>query len=160
MSETSTELTLRDRMAVAAIGFQSGADAALYFESLGIPIDDNVTDGVRSLQIVDKKRLIGEPMTLLSWRFNESEKYKDATGESSWFVSVEFITDDGRQGVFNDGSVGIARELREISNARLNAGHPAPYMGRRVLRGLTASEYETNDAAGNLITATTYYLGF
>lgn len=136
-------------------------DAILaFFRDAGVNVNDNETDGIKSLDIVDNKdRLIGVPFLIVQWRFNESEKFKNDDGTNGSFVSAEIMLSDGALLVVNDGSTGIARQLRELSDRRIAAGHAMPYAGRAVNKGLRKSEYDT-EVNGKMQHGVTYYLDF
>jgi len=139
-----------------------------FFRDAGVNVNDNEGDGIKSLDIVDNKdRLIGVPFLLVQWRFNESEKYKNEDGTNGQFVSAELMLHDGTLLVLNDGSTGIARQLRELSDRRLASNHPMPYAGRAVNKGLRKSEYDIpveKVVNGKIVTedthGVTYYLDF
>jgi hypothetical protein len=139
-----------------------------FFQDAGINVNDNETDGIKSLDIVDNKdKLIGVPFLIVQWRFNESEKYKNDDGTNGSFVSAEVMLQDGTLLVLNDGSTGIARQLRELSDRRIAAGHAMPYAGRAVNKGLRKSEYDIpveKVVGGKIVTedthGVTYYLDF
>lgn len=144
-------------------------DAILaFFADAGINVNDNEADGIKSLDIVDNKdKLIGVPFLIVQWRFNESDKYKNEDGTNGTFVSAEIMLTDGTLLVLNDGSTGIARQLRELSDRRIEAGHGMPYAGRAVNKGLRKSEYDLpieKVVNGKIVTedthGVTYYLDF
>ncbi len=62
-------------------------------------------DETRGHDLVDKNELVGIPFVITSFTFRESDM---AAVE---YVSVEAITKDNQRIVFNDGSVGIRRDL-------------------------------------------------
>lgn len=131
----------------------SPREIAEYFASLGVDIVSTEADGIVSLDVVDKETLIGTPFVIIEWRFND-------TGKFGTFVSAVFMTEDGKRGVFNDGSTGIAQQLRELSDYREAHNHATPYAGRFVKGGLRVSDYTYVDEKGNDIPARTFYLAW
>ncbi len=124
-----------------------------WFAQYGADVDNNEVDGIVSLDIVkEKDSLIGVPFLIKSWRFNE--------GKYGEFVSAEIVFENGNLAVLNDGSTGIAQQLREVTDNRTKAGHPLPQAGRMVKGGLTRSDYTYVDDKGNDTPAVTYYLQF
>lgn len=135
--------------------FASIEEAFAYAESLGFSAADNDADGVKSLDIItDKDQLINVPFLIVEWRFHNSTKFE---GE---FCSLEIMDKDGNRAIVNDGSTGICKQLRELSAHRVENEHAAPNALRMVAGGLSRSDYETEDAAGKTIQASTYYLKF
>lgn len=122
-----------------------------------IPEDyaDAYGTGFTVLTKASKGRLEGVDMVMLEWRFTRSAEFKGI------FVSVELVTADNAKFILNDGSeTGICGQLLKVTNSRLARGAtPEQAMrGLRVRGGLRESTYETTDAKGEQITATTYYL--
>ena len=106
----------------------------------------------------DKAKLIGKKFLAVQWKFHESKEYV-----GSEYVSVYVITQDSLNGethfVINDGSTGIARQLRELTDNRVDAEHKTPYGGALVKGGLKLSEYDRTDEKGTVIgKGRTYYL--
>jgi hypothetical protein len=103
-------------------------------------------------ELVDKADLVGVPFLVKNWRVNE--------GERGLFVSVEIVTEDDRNLVFNDGSTGVYRQLE--GNPDTGEAGLATRLGRRggimCRQGLRKSEYDAVDAKGKPVHATTYYL--
>jgi hypothetical protein len=108
--------------------------------------------GFTVLDKKDKTRLVGEDFVILEWRFNDSKLSDEG------FVSFSAVTKDGRKFVVNDGGTGIRRQLVSVTRKRQKAGHRTPNNGLMVRGGLTSSTYNTTDAEGRDIEATTYYL--
>lgn len=138
--------------AVSALDFTTPAQALAFFASHHAPIDDDITDGVASLTLVQKESLIAVPFLAVNWRFNDNE-----TGT---FVSVEFMSQAGERGVFNDGGTGVMAQLAAITAERESAGHKFPRSGRLVRRGLRVSRYTFTNEKGKEQQAETYYLAF
>ena len=133
-------------------------DTALtMFAEAGITVDSIVDYGHGFSLVTDKSLLIGKPMILVEWTFNESSKFATPDGPLE-FVSVYAILRDGPKVIFNDGGTGICAQLREVTERRLRAGHAKPTGGLAVPAGLTVSEYTYVDAKGVTSAASTYYL--
>lgn len=108
--------------------------------------------------LTDKDKLTGRAFLAVQWKFHQSKEYV-----GSEYVSVYVITQDSLNGethfVINDGSTGIARQLRELTNARVASGHKTPFSGALVKGGLKLSEYDRTDEKGTVIgKGKTYYL--
>lgn len=145
----SAEITIP---AVSALDFSSPQHALDFFARHGAAIDDDVADGVESLRLVSKDSLLGVPFLAVQWRFNESE--------NGSFASVEFMTNDGTRGVFNDGGSGIARQLETLTAERTATGHKFPQAGRLIRGGLRVSRYTFKNEKGKDQQAETYYLSY
>jgi hypothetical protein len=104
----------------------------------------------------DKQRLIGKPMVVLGWRFNEGDFAEE-------FVSVLVLTEDDQYYVFNDSGAGVLVQLRNITERLERQYGPIVFK-----RGLRASDYWYDETAGitytvkpdgvKTIPARTYYL--
>lgn len=108
--------------------------------------------------LTDKDKLVGRAFLAVQWKFHQSKEYL-----GSEYVSVYVITQDSLNGethfVINDGSTGIARQLRELTDNRVDAEHKTPYGGALVKGGLKLSEYDRTDEKGTIIgKGRTYYL--
>ena len=108
--------------------------------------------------LTDKDKLVGRAFLAVQWKFNQSKEYL-----GSEYVSVYVITQDSLNGethfVINDGSTGIARQLRELTNNREQSKHKTPFGGALVKGGLKLSEYDRTDEKGTIIgKGKTYYL--
>lgn len=106
----------------------------------------------------DKDKLVGRAFLAVQWKFHQSKEYL-----GSEYVSVYVITQDSLNGethfVINDGSTGIARQLRELTDTRELSNHKTPYGGALVKGGLKLSEYDRTDEKGTVIgKGKTYYL--
>jgi len=106
----------------------------------------------------DKNQLVGRAFLAVQWKFHQSKEYV-----GSEFVSVYVITQDSLNGethfVINDGSTGICRQLRELTDFRLDSNAKTPYGGALIKGGLKLSEYERTDEKGTVIgKGKTYYL--
>jgi len=108
--------------------------------------------------LADKNQLVGRAFLAVQWKFHQSKEYV-----GSEYVSVYVITQDSLNGethfVINDGSTGICRQLRELTDHRTETGHKTPYSGALIKGGLKLSEYERVDEKGTIIgKGKTYYL--
>lgn len=92
----------------------------------------------------DKAHLVGVPFVGLRWRFN--------AGDAGEFVSLEVITEDGRRLIINDGSTGIYRQLKRLTD---ETGRTT---GIACKKGLRRSDYTYTDEKGESRPATTFYL--
>lgn len=126
---------------------------------LGIKsIEDLAWNDSPYIVINDKQQLVGKKFLAVSWKFHESKEYA-----GNEFVSVHIITDDTIGGhklfILNDGSAGICKQLRGLTDQRLNDNHPNPQAGAMIQNGLTLSEYDRFDEKGLLLgKGKTYYL--
>jgi hypothetical protein len=112
---------------------------------------DVLGEGFVELRQLEKRRLVGVPLLFLDWKFVDSDKFATG-GEANEFVYVKILTMDDRKYAIVDGSAGIARQLREYTDWSNTTG---PLM---VHKGLTESQYETEDTKGNKIQASTFYV--
>jgi hypothetical protein len=91
-----------------------------------------------------KGQLVGVPFIILDWVINNE-------GDFGEFVSLRIVTQDNRKLIVNDGSTGIAKQIREIAEAgELRALY--------VKKGLRRSDYEYTEKNGAKKPATTFYL--
>lgn len=152
-------------------------DLANAFNLDGVNVLDDEGDGVFNTELIEDKDFLRDlPFLITRWRFNSSDKYKDAeTGEDGIFVSVEIAYQMNPQspvqtGVFNDGSTGILAQLQKITQSReenlaKNGTGNDPHAGRFVRHGLRRSDYQRDTGKVNpktqqpiLEAATTFYL--
>lgn len=159
---TTSELAVRD----VRIGDEDLAsiasieDAVRILDSYDAAIEDFSDYGTGFEIIENKDVLVGKPILIVEWRFQPSKEFG---GE---FVSALVVTKSGEKFVVNDGSTGIAAQLRAVTNRRADKGHPTPTKGLTVQKGLRKSSYEARDANGEKILnkdgspliGTTYYL--
>ena len=101
--------------------------------------------------LVEKDNLLGEPFVLVDYTVHTSKTNFDENGEGLKFVTVRCVTKEDKRVAFNDGSTGVAQQLRDLAARQI-------YGGIYVPNGLRASEYEVLDAKGRKSSATTYYL--
>ena len=99
----------------------------------------------------DKDFLLKVPFLMLEWRFNAG-KYENDMGEKTDFVSITLVTKNNDKYILNDGSTGIARQLREYSDRSGKFGMLMAEQGLRVSRDYTVV------VNGREITGTTYYI--
>lgn len=119
--------------------------------------DEELGSGFVVLETSQKRELCGLPLFLMAWHFYEGEK----TGKE--FVAIQAVQRrrDGSTGkyIVNDGSTGIYRQLRELTDRTGRTG------ALLVKKGLRESVYDT-DEDGNPTTdpelkvgkASTFYL--
>ncbi len=131
---------------------KSFKDAMAAFETIGIAVE-SASDYGTGFTVVDKNRLVAVPFFVLEWRFNTSE-----IGETGEFVSLAVMTNRDEKWVINDGGSGLYAQMKRITARRIAAGSPTPQNGLAVPAGLVRSDYKAEDAKGNLIPATTFYL--
>jgi hypothetical protein len=164
--ENATVATLDQIPLEVVKSFENIADVQEYFASLGVEISsgEEITDGYEKLE--NKDRLLDTPIVLIDWSEFQSKEY-GATA-----TSVRIMTFAGEKFRIADGSTGIFRQLEEISNVRVKAGHKTPTQGLIVRGGLRKSEYWVSTVDGRALTeeeaeqtpkelkkkATTYYL--
>lgn len=117
--------------------FTGYADVAAAFQTNGLPLD-SITDYGTGFVLTDKAALVGVPFVIVQWRFNAG-KY----GEE--FVSVEAITKHDEKVIFNDGSTGVARQLRGVTDKRNREGSAFPQAGLIVAGGLSRTDYFYNE---------------
>lgn len=160
---TSTEIAKPDNAAAVfnddvLSRMSSFEDAIAAFKDAGIA-PESVSDYGTGFSILENKAaLLGVPFVILDWRFNVSEKFTDENGEPLHFVSAEVFTKHNEKWILNDGSTGIAKQLRAVTDARIERKHPAPQTGLLCEKGLTVSEYDYTDEKGRKSQASTYYL--
>jgi hypothetical protein len=104
--------------------------------------DEVLGDGFTAL--ADKDKLVGVAFAI--------PKFKIVQGDFGEFVVVWAITRDGHKLRFSDGSSGIKEQLLRYQELT------GQYGGLVCQTGLTRSDYEYEDADGNMRPATTYYI--
>lgn len=104
-------------------------------------------DGFRVADEAAKRRLIGVPLLLLEWTFRPGDYADD-------YVSVRAISQDEngntRKWIINDGSTGIARDLRDFQTKTGRTG------GLMVRNGLRVSDYHIDAETREPITRNEY----
>lgn len=115
---------------------------------------DEIGSGFRVLE--DKDQLLKVPFFALEWRFNPG-KYVNDYGEKTDFVSITLVTKYNDKYILNDGSTGIAAQLRDFSD---RTGAYGGLMCRNGLRVSRDYEVRIPDGKGGekTILGTTYYL--
>ena len=151
-----TEVTKTNQLTDEALNGLTSVDDAL--KALGATSPDDLAWDSSPWAVIDKDKLVGRAFLAVQWKFQTSKDYL-----GSQYVSVYVITQDSLNGqtnfVLNDGSTGIFRQLRELTDARLKAGHKNPQAGALVKGGLKLSEYDRTDDNGEIIgKGKTYYL--
>ena len=115
---------------------------------------DEIGSGFKVLE--DKDELLKIPFLILEWRFNPG-KYINDLGEKTDFVSITLVTKHNEKYILNDGSTGIAAQLRDLTDRTGSYGGLLCRNGLRVSR-----DYEVRlpDGKGGekTILGTTYYL--
>lgn len=91
----------------------------------------------------DKDKLVAVPFIVIDWEFHK--------GDFGEFVTVKVMTFAGDKFLLNDGSTGIAAQLRETYDEK---GAVVPF---RCMKGLRRSDYE-KVVDGKTIPASTYYI--
>lgn len=134
----------------------SFADALKYAEqaavSLGLPGVAKATDVFGDgYKLTEKSELVGKRMVVVDWHFS------DGDFGPAGFVSVNAVLADDTRVVFNDGSTGVRDQLTDFTlklKSTLNIARQ-PIVCED---GLRVSEYDYEDAKGNVSRAKTYYL--
>lgn len=130
-------------------------DVRSLFDAAGVGVE-SMEDYGTGFKVTDKSKLVNVSLMILEWRFNDGD-----FGDSG-FVSVAAVTRNGDKVIFNDGSTGIYRQLRRVTDQRQARNHPTPQAGLLVEGGLTRSDYETEvpgkDGKPVRTPATTFYL--
>jgi hypothetical protein len=111
---------------------------------------DEIGSGFHVLE--DKDLLLKQLFFILEWRFNPG-KYTNEMGEVTDFVSATVITKANDRWILNDGSTGIAAQLRELSDRTGAFGGLLCRNGLRVSR-----DYDVTLKDGSKTKGTTYYL--
>lgn len=125
-------------------GIKSFDDALALLTELGAtPV--KVSDYGTGFNVIDDKNaLVGVPFIILSMFQREGDYAGDG------YVSIEVVTKHGDKYVVNDGSTGIAKQIRGIVAAREADGVPNPDAGIYVEHGLTRSDYYRNEITGEI----------
>jgi len=149
-AEVPTDIVKRSSFQDEELRTLDSFDAALALvaEEFGTveSVDEEIGDGFSLVD--DKSELIGLPMILMEWTFNDGEF-------GGQFVSVRAVAKlkNGQpwKVIFNDGSTGILAQLQEYTSRKGRNG------GLVVKRGLRVSNYEYDDGTGPK-PAKTFYL--
>lgn len=124
--------------------FEDALDLAQAKLGKGNPIpqaSEELGDGFTLLDKDEKDLLIRRDLIILDWSFSAGDFDKE-------FVTMRVVTRDGGRYIVNDGSTGIAAQLRDYSD------RTGRYSMLRVERGLRKSEYSNEHSEH----AVTYYL--
>jgi hypothetical protein len=106
----------------------------------------------------DKNALLGKKFLAVAWKFHESKEYLGNEYVSVYALTLDTINGETRF-VFNDGSSGVYKQLRDLTDARITAGHKNPNAGALIKNGLKLSEYDRYDEKGVIIgKGKTFYL--
>ncbi len=140
----STDTVLSDPTISAMLSAETFEEAVSAAGGLGnvVHIGKVVGDGFSLL--TDKNALVGLPLMILEW----IERNDETSGRD--YMSMRLLTNDGRRLVVNDGSTGIADQLRELTRAGVE--HGPVYC-----RGLRRSDYVYENEKGEKSSATTFY---
>lgn len=153
LGATTVAIVTPDYDSADLVAIESWDDVASLMERHGVEVefaDKVLGDGFSVLSTEDKAQLVGKPMMLLEWRFNDG-----AQGE---FVSARAIVKTGdlptdiRKIIVNDGSTGIKEQLKKFT---AQTGKQA---GLLIRRGFRVSEYMYEDDNGVQRPAKTYYI--
>ena len=109
--------------------------------------------GFEVLETSSKSRLIGVPFIALDWFFR--------SGDNGDYVVAHIVTKAGEKLVLTDGSTGILKQLRRVTDARVMRGWSDVEARANLIcrSGLTESAYQyADEKTGELRNATTYYI--
>ncbi len=141
--KTSTEVEVPSVNSIAAVDSMSADEYASWLQSEQISVE--TFDGGSEWELVGNKDvLIGEEMVIARIRFNDTD--------SGSFVSVCAYTKKGDKIVFNDGGVGVYKQLQ---NYVRKTGRTTAI---RCPKGLRVSRYKYVDSDGAERPAATYYI--
>ena len=151
-----TDLVANNQLTDETLNGLTSVDDAL--KALKVTSPDDLAWDSSPWAVIDKDKLVGRAFLAVQWKFHQSKEYI-----GSEYVSVYVITQDSLNGetnfVLNDGSTGIYRQLRALTDSRLKMKHANPYSGALVKGGLKLSEYDRTNDAGEIIgKGKTYYL--
>jgi hypothetical protein len=118
----SRELTAEALENIVASGFNALVDQSQHFGDLEgtIPV------------VEDKRQLVDVPFVSLQWRFNPGDYANE-------FVSATILTRDNKLFILNDGSKGICRQYKELTEKTGEQRGPILHTA-----GLRVSEYFFN----------------
>lgn len=112
------------------------------------PAEEVLGNGFSILDSDKKGQLVGVPLLLVEWRFNDGEQGK--------FVSINAVAiQEGgniRKLIVNDGSTGLMEQLAAYTN------RTGLFGGLLVKKGLKESRYKFTDENGDKKDASTFYL--
>lgn len=150
--ETESELQIAQRLwdDQSLRSLDSFSDALATVGPNVLDSADEIGSGFSVLE--DKDKLLKQTFLILEWRFNPG-KYTNDTGELTDFVSATVITKANDRFILNDGSTGIAKQLRDLSDRTGQYGGLLCRNGLRVSR-----DYDVELPDGSTTKGTTYYL--
>jgi hypothetical protein len=115
--------------------------------ALGVVVNISELLGDGSTFFDDKSVFVGKPFLILEWHFIEDQKTERE------YVNVLIMGANGDKARFNDGSTGIYKQLKQITEE-------AGVIGLEVKGGLRKSDYTFEKEDGTKGSATTYYLSY
>jgi hypothetical protein len=146
--ETTTEVATRLNVEQLR-GISSFEDAlSIANDTYGVitQASEELGDGFALVKDEAKTSLVGVELIVMSWTFSEGDF-------SHELCTMRIVTKDGRKLIVNDGSTGIADQLRAYQD---RTGHVG---GLYVKRGFRVSTYDyTDEQTGKTSKASTYYL--
>ena len=102
------------------------ADVRALFDSVGLSgnIETMADYGTGFVVEKDKSRLVNVPFVIIEWFFWASEQKNEATGETyeTEFASAYIMTERHQKIIINDGSSGIYKDLKDVTEKRLKKG--------------------------------------
>jgi len=146
-----TEPELLSREELQAI--QSWEDIAQILDTKGVEVemaDVALGDGFSVLSTDDKAQLVGRPMILIEWRFNQGNMGQFASMRA--VVKTGELPTDIRKVIINDGSTGIMQQLKKFTE------ETGKTTGLIIRHGLKRSDYTWEDDKGVEHPGTTYYI--
>lgn len=152
MRDAANEKRFDDSL-LRALDSVEAVEAFLAANDIAVESLDDYGSGFAVLD--NKDSLIGKRFIVIGWQFRQSKQYGNP------FVVAFCMTDDGDRFIVVDGSTGINKQLREITDDRISRGRPNAQQGLAVPRGLKRSDYTTEvtvNGKTSEIEATTYYL--
>ena len=118
--------------------------AALQQQGVAVESIAEYGDGFVVLPTADKRTLVGVAFVIVDATFRTD---KDTARD---YVSLRIMTADGRKLIVNDGSVGIMKQVGELTTRRGSVA------GLVVPQGLSGGEY-TTEVNGEKVKASTFY---
>jgi len=103
---------------------------------------------------VAKEKLVNVPIMLLTWNISDPDRLEF----ENQYIVVRGITKAGKRFRFSDGSTGIFKQLKQITQKRIAQGNPTPNAGLVIENGLVKSDYTFMGENGKPQAATTFYL--
>jgi hypothetical protein len=100
-----------------------------------------------------KPTLVDIPFMIVQYSFQPGVDGKP-------FSELYLITTTHEKWRMRDSSKGIHSQLRQLHTDRVASGHPFPFNGVYVSKGLTFEEYPYTDGTGNTTMSRTYSLSY